>query len=342
MSVLTEKQFTEALPSSLDLFELDPYQTSILQHYYDNVRPPLVITDSSPVEFHINNAGSDFVDFGRTRIHVKLRVTHADISPLADKEKVGPVKLTLQSLWSQISVYLQGQQVSSSNGGYPYKAMMQSLLENGMDAKSSQLQSQLFYKDTGDSVVDFNDPDPYGSGNDGLINRGAFISGSKSVTLSGPLCEDVFNFDRHIVNGVDVGIKLFRSNKSFVLMLGESSKEYNIELQDVYLKVCKLKINDALILAHNNLFEKGNALYPYERSMVKMVSVPSTQLSYTWDNMFLNEMPSRLIVSLVKADGLRGSYTVNPFCFEGDIVKSVGLYLNGTSVPGRPLETDDI
>ncbi|XP_046581654.1 uncharacterized protein LOC124289094 [Haliotis rubra] len=250
MSVLTEKEFTEALPNSLDLFELPPYQTSILQHYYEN-----------------------------------------------------------------------GQQVSSSNGGYPYKALMETVLDYGTDAQTSQLTTQLYYKDSGVTVDEFNSGDPYASGNDGLINRGGFIAGSKSLTLTGPIMEDV---------------------TSFVLTSEESDKDYTVELQDVYLKVCKLRINDALIVAHNKQFEKGNAMYPYERSVVKMASVASSSLSFNWDPMFQDEVPSRLIVALVRSNGVNGSYTANPFCFQGDIIKSMGLYLNGTSVPGRPFESDDI
>ncbi|XP_046559753.1 uncharacterized protein LOC124268773 [Haliotis rubra] len=280
----------------------------ILQHYYENVRPLSVITDSSPVEFHIPNGGKDYIDLSKTRLHVKLKVTHTDKTPLADKEKVGPVNLTLQSLWSQVSVFLQGQQVSSSNGGYPHKALMETVLDYGTDAQTSQLTTQLYYKDSGVTVDEFNSGDPYASGNDGLINRWRF----------------------------------YRRNTSFVLTSEESDKDYTVELQDVYLKVCKLRINDALIVAHNKQFEKGNAMYPYERSVVKMASVASSSLSFNWDPMFQDEVPSRLIVALVRSNGVNGSYTANPFCFQGDIIKSMGLYLNGTSVPGRPFESDDI
>lgn len=98
MSVLTDKSFTEALPSSLDVFEMPPYQTCITQHFYVNVRPLSAIIDSSPVEFLISNEGSNYQDLKRTRIHVKLRVIHEDGSVQTDKEKVGPINLFLQSL----------------------------------------------------------------------------------------------------------------------------------------------------------------------------------------------------------------------------------------------------
>ncbi|XP_046329959.2 uncharacterized protein LOC124113577 [Haliotis rufescens] len=342
MSVLTEKQFTEALPSSLDLFELSPYQTSILLHYYVDVRPLSAITDTSPVEFLIPGAGSDYMDLAKTRLVVNLKVKHTDNTPLAAKEKVGPVNLLLASLWSAVSVAFQGQQVNINNAAYPYKAMFKTLLQYGADAKTSQLETQLFYTDNGDDQSDWNSVDPYSGGNDGLINRGLFIAKSKRLSLSGPLMEDVFEFKNKLVNGVDVGIKLFRSSVPFILMSDETTKQYVVELEDVYLKVCKLKVNNALIVAQSKQFESANALYPYMRSEMKVASVAASQMSYTWDNMYLNKCPSRLVVGMVRADAYNGSLTKNPFCFIGEDVEKVTLYLDGTPVPNRGLSPDDV
>lgn len=60
--VLSDKDFGEVLPSSLDLLEMTQYQTSILQHYYVDVRPLEAITDTSPSEFLISTGGSDYLD----------------------------------------------------------------------------------------------------------------------------------------------------------------------------------------------------------------------------------------------------------------------------------------
>ncbi|XP_048253208.1 uncharacterized protein LOC125381066 [Haliotis rufescens] len=272
---------------------MPPYQTSISQHY--NVRPFTSITDGSPVEFLTSNGGSDYIDLGRTRLHVTLRVTHEDGSMLTDKEHVGPVNLFKQSLWSQVAVYLQGQLVSSNNGGYPYKAFIQTLLGYGAEAKDNQLQSQLFNKDKGETTADFDSKDPLGGGN----------------------------------------------VPQFALMSGAPGTEYKIELQDVYLKVYKLKMDNALVLVHAKQFENTNALYPYMKTDIPQASISASQMTYTFDNLFLDQCPSRL-VGFVSGEGVNGSYTKHTFNFQGSNIKTVGLYLDGVSVPGRPVEADDI
>ncbi|XP_041376743.1 uncharacterized protein F54H12.2-like [Gigantopelta aegis] len=337
MSLLTDKDFVEGLPSALDLFTMPPYQTSVFQHYYVDVRPVSQITDSSPVELQIANSGSDYVDLKRSRLHVKLKVSPSEGTDLAKDEHVASVNLFMQALWSQVAVYLQGQLVSSANNHYPYKAYIQTLLNYRADTKQSQLQSQLFYKNQGETQADIET-----ATNGGLSDRGVFIADSKTVSMEGPLCEDIFNVGRYLVNGVDMTIKLFRSSIPFCLMPGKSVQEYKIELLDIYFKICKLKMNSALILTHNKLFEKSNSLYPFTKTEVKMSSISSSQQSYVWDSVFQSQCPNRLIVVFVDGDGVNGSYTKNPFNFQSSFVKTVGIYLDGLSVPNQPIEANDV
>lgn len=58
---------------------------------------------------------------------------HGDGTPLVENEKVGPVNLLLQFLWSQVEVALQGKVVASSNSYYGYNAYIQTLLKSSAD-----------------------------------------------------------------------------------------------------------------------------------------------------------------------------------------------------------------
>ncbi len=299
------------------------------------------INDSSPLEFQVSNSGSDYIDLKRTRLHVTLKVKHTDDSALATDEHVAPVNLFLQSLFSQVSVYLQNQLVSSTNNHYAYKSIMKTLLNYGAEAKTTQLTSQLFYQDTGSTDATIESANPETGTNQGLSFRGDFIETSKVLTMEGPLYEDVFGMNRHLVNGVDLTLKLYRSSPQFCLMSDATGKEYKIELQDAYLKVCKLKVNPALILAHNTLFKDSNALYPYTKSEVKVTSIPTSQQTHAIDNVS-NPIANRYIVGFVKSASLNGSYTGNPFNFQSSMLKTISLYIDGVSVPGRPTQADDI
>ncbi|XP_067648847.1 uncharacterized protein F54H12.2-like [Haliotis asinina] len=341
MSLLNDKEFEELVPESLNLFTLPPYQTSIQKHYFVNVRPLSQINDAAPLEFHVNNSGPDYTDLRRTRLHVKVKVTQDDGTVLGKGENIAPVNLFQQSLFAQVAVYLQSQLVSSTSNHYAYKSIMKVLLEYGEDAKRTHLSSQLFVKDYAESNSDLESSDVTGSVNNGMTSRALFIAESKTLTMSGPIYEDIFDMNRLLPNDVDLTLKMYRSDPKFCLMSSVNAHEFKIQLLDAYLQVCKVKVNPALILAHNTLFEKSNALYPYTKSEIKVTSIPTTQQAHTIDNVS-NPVANRYVVGLVESSSLNGSYTGNPYNFKSSMLKKMALYIDGVSVPGQPAEADDV
>ncbi|XP_071101799.1 uncharacterized protein F54H12.2-like [Haliotis cracherodii] len=341
MALLNDKEFEELVPETLNLFTLPPYQTSVQKHYFVNVRPLSQINDSTPLEFHVSNSGGDYVDLKRTRLHLKVKVTQTDGTALAEDENVAPVNLFLQSLFSQVTVYLQNQLVSSTNNHYAYKSMMKTLLEYGHEAKSTQLTTQLFYKDVAEQNSDLESSNVTGSINGRMSLRASYIVDSKVLTMSGPIYEDIFDVNRYLLNEVDLTLKMYRSDPKFCLMSNVTEHEFNFQILDAYLQVCKVKVNPALILAHNELFVKSNALYPYTKTEVKVTSIPTSQQTHSIDNVS-NPVANRYIVGLVESASLNGSYTGNPFNFKSSMLKKVTLYVDGVSVPSQPTEADDV
>ncbi|XP_046377818.2 uncharacterized protein F54H12.2-like [Haliotis rufescens] len=312
MALLNDKEFEELVPETLNLFTLPPYQTSVQKHYFVNVRPMSQINDSTSLEFHVSNSGGDYVDLKRTRLHLKSK-----------------------------SLKRTNQLVSSTNNHYAYKSMMKTLLEYGHEAKSTQLTTQLFYKDVAEQNPDLESSNVTGSINGGMSSRASYIADSKVLTMSGPIYEDIFDVNRYLLNEVDLTLKMYRSDPKFCLMSSVIEHKFKVQILDAYLQVCKVKVNPALILAHNELFEKSNALYPYTKTEVKVTSIPTSQQTHSIDNMS-NPVANRYIVGLVESASLNGSYTGNPFNFKSSMLKKVTLYVDGVSVPSQPTEADDV
>ncbi|XP_033729190.1 uncharacterized protein F54H12.2-like [Pecten maximus] len=181
--------------------------------------------------------------------------------------------------------------------------------------------------------------DPAGS-NSGLYERNQFTKDSVSVDMMGPLCEDVCRLSRYILNGVDVDLKLYRNRIPFTLMSDSNAQEYQIELQEVYFRVCRVQVNPGVLVGHNKALEVSPAKYPYVRTEVKVSSIPSGQTSFIWDNLYQSKLPSKLIIGLLSGDAYSGQYNKNPFNFKHYNAVSVGLYINNVSVPYRPHKLD--
>lgn len=148
MSLLSSKNFSEAQPSELELFQLPPYQLGVESITYEECRPTSQVTAYNPIEFNLcGQNGMDYIDLKRSKLYVKLSIKHSNGDDVASTSSIGPVNGFFVSLFSQVDCYLQGSLVTSSNTNYPYKCMMKTLLDYEQDTRASQLSSALIVKD---------------------------------------------------------------------------------------------------------------------------------------------------------------------------------------------------
>jgi hypothetical protein len=329
----------------LDLFTMPLTQTAIDGIYYLDIRPMSTISANSVIEFVMGGEGRDYLDLARTRLHVKFKITHQDGSKMTVQallntglpdpagttdEKVVPINACLHSLWNQIDVYINGFRMSQASGMYPYKAMIITLLGYSSAAKDTQLRAQGFRLETSPDL------DEYTAVNEGLFWRYELFKGSSSVDFEGPLLEDVMQLNRYLLNNMKVQIKLYPSQKQFFLMSGETNKDYKIDIEEVVLKACMVKVNPGVILGHAKAMETRNALYSYTKYDMKSYSVSADQRTVYLDNLFQGIRPSKLVVGMVSSAGFNGNYKKNPFKFHHYNVSNIALIVDGDTLPGRP------
>ncbi|GFY77377.1 uncharacterized protein F54H12.2 [Trichonephila inaurata madagascariensis] len=145
---MLDQDSPECAKSELNLFTLPPTQTVIEKGQWIQFHPIANVTDGGPVEFLISGSGEDYLDLSQTQLYVKAKILKNDGKVLTDDDKIGPVNLFLHSLFSQVDISLNGRNVSSSNNTYPYRAILETILNHGYDSKTSQLTSEIYYKDT--------------------------------------------------------------------------------------------------------------------------------------------------------------------------------------------------
>ena len=91
---------------------------------------------AGPIEFNVSGTGEEYLDLARTQLYVKAKITKANGTALDADTQVGPVNLFLHSLFSHVDVSLNERLISPSTNTYPYRAMLESLLNYGEEAKT--------------------------------------------------------------------------------------------------------------------------------------------------------------------------------------------------------------
>lgn len=323
----------ECVKSELDVFSVPPTQTSIENGQWIPYKPISALTDSSPIQFSVPAQGSEYIDLSHTKLYLKASVTKEDGKPLTETDHAGPVNNFLHSLFSQVDVYLGQKLISPANNTYPYRSYIESVLMYGPAAKTSHLTMSLWYDDLPGKM-----DDTTGTENTGLKKRKQFTDLSKEVELLGHLHADIFNQEKFLINGVELGVKLVRSQDKFSLMSESLSVKVNII--EATLLIRRVKINPSVLIAHNKALEHGNAKYPITRTDVKLFTIPSQVQGKTLDNVYLGQLPKRCIIGFVSNKACNGDYKKNPYNFHHYNINYISLYVDGQQIPSKPLQPD--
>ena len=343
MSVFSPDSGSDVAPVGLDLFSLPPNQVAILKQYYEDVRPISQYHGLNPLSFEVNLQGDVYTDLAKCKLFLKVRILKADGSRLVPGDQVTPVNLMFHAMFSEVDVRMNGTLVHSSGNMYPYIAYLHTLLRESQQAKKTKLTEQLFYPD---SAGFFEETNPNG-GNFGLFTRYQLAKASKLIELAGPLLGDCLMLDKYLINGVKLGITMKRSSSKFCLMSADNddaaaaavaAERYQVVIEDAFLRLYRLKINPAILVAHSKLLKSVTAKYPYTKRNIKCCNVPANQTVFHWDHIAESPLPKFVIVAFCSNRGVAGSYDRNPWSFIHCDLRVISLHVNGVSVPADPID----
>jgi hypothetical protein len=183
------------------------------------------------------------------------------------------------------------------------------------------------------------DGNPFGKSN-AVRRRKAIFKQNVVMDLMGYLSSDMWNIQAAILNGVEIGIKLYPNKDSFRLMCFPPGCEATLILRNITLRVCKKRMSPKIILAHSNVLENHDASYPFTRTEVRSFNITEGARSATVENPYQSNIPARLLVGMVRADSKAGNFSKDPLKFQHFDVSSAAFYINDEPVPRRPYQLD--
>ncbi|XP_035220633.1 uncharacterized protein F54H12.2-like [Stegodyphus dumicola] len=155
---------------------------------------------------------------------------------------------------------------------------------------------------------------PYRAYIETLLNRGCDSKTSKLIAEM---------YDKHLEKRSS-----FFKLSSIVDMIGEASLEFCLQG----------KAGHKVVLEHVSRscqsVEKSNAKYPINR----VYFIPQNSMSLIQDNVFVGQMPQRIVIGCVDNDAFHGNFAKSPFELKHYHLNFIGVYVDGQPVPYNPLE----
>lgn len=142
---LIDEDSVDSARSELELFEIQPTQTSIEESRFEHFYPLTTLDRGGPVEFKVSLGEDEYIDTNETFLYLKATIVDADGKAMAGKPKAGetipaksvvfPINYFIGSCFRQIEVSLNSKPIGGNEGLYPYRAYMETLLSYGAEAK---------------------------------------------------------------------------------------------------------------------------------------------------------------------------------------------------------------
>ena len=168
----------------------------------------------------------------------------------------------------------------------------------------------------------------------------SFVCGKQRNRYDGELDIHLDFQNRYLLNGVEVRLRLIRYKDLFCLHGNTDQAQNKVSLKEVTLFARKVKPNPAVQLAHAKALQHSTAKYPLRRMEVKSFTVLTGNRSITKENLFLGQLPTRMVIDVVDNDAYNGVITKSPFHFMHNSIHFMTLYHDGVQIPAKPLQSD--
>jgi hypothetical protein len=350
-------------------FQRQEYITAIdsIKEVRHNPRLGLPLPQQT-VEFIIPKSPIDFIDFKHSDLYCKVCVVKKDRSNFViarreetkrnartgEEEKVPvddftseetefaiPINLLLHTMWKSCDVVVQHNTVSTCGNFYPYKAFMDTIIEMSEDEKNL-LYTEGYVHDDG-NVYNYH---PFGGVrgerfsaiNTGQRTRYEWSRDGAVLEMKGPLRTDIWTQEHLILNNVDITVKLEPSSEAFRLCYHPSSMKCELEFLELQLILRRVRLNNKVLDGINAGLKKMPAQYPHRKTDFRVYQIPKGSFSRDLDDIWQNQVPSKVIAAFVDAESFNGVPHKNPLCFEHCDITSIGLFKDYEPATHQPFE----
>ena len=365
MSLIHEHS-CECSLSPLEWFRLLPTQTAVEKTMDVEYQSLTSLKNNAPVEFYIPASTDDYIDLMNSKLYFSFRILTSDNAQCPQNSIVAPINDIFNGLWSNVELFMNDRLISHSNNTHGYTTMLSHLIHDSEESLHSDRALRLLYKDT-PGQMDFLDASvpnmdglikgfhPIGAelvlgeggavteeaitdpGNNGLHQRFLFSRMSQKVSVMGPLNIAMFEQERYLPNGVSIKLRFHRQREAFTMMSLDGNA-YKIEVEEAFMLMRKVKPAPGVQLGHAETLMKMPAKFPITRKETKVLTLTKDVNTFVKDNIFLGQLPKRVVIGMVNNQAFAGHIQLNPYNFQHMNVNFIQMYTDGEPVRSKPLQ----
>ena len=302
----------------------------IEKDYDREINPISAIHPGSPIEFQISGTNIFYISLRDSYFDLQFNVTLGDGNNLPADAAVGPANLLAHSLFSNIELSLNGKQVTEPTIHYQYRAYLETLANYSSYVQEKRLVSEGWLLDT---ASHFDAPNGHDGANAGLVARKAWIHQSRHHRLILRPRLDLFHQDCDLPPNTDVRLRLIPNRDEFYLITSVNV-HYHLTIQSVRFWIRTREVSAQCLLSHQQMLHSGvNYRIHMPSIRIKTLSIPAGTIRQEFDNLYMGQLPHKIIMGMVLGTHMDGTYGSNPYWFQHFGLTYLVLRVNGELVP---------
>ena len=305
--------------------ELDLHALPITQH---DILKSQKITKTTNNALTANTQSFDFTfdpttlytDLSETELYLEYKVQKPDGTLVKDTDTSAPVNNIGHSLFKSLQLLVNGEKVTANNEDYAIRAMFMDLLGTSKSDKATRMVGcQGWTKDTAGRM------DVSGATNLGWVARRKACAAKETHCIVMKPHLNLISQCKLLPSFCELKFIFERSSQAFYMMQSDT-ETFFINITKAEMSLRQVLVRDEVVTTHNAMvmdLKYGNFNFPVTRTRVTKHTLAGGSQSYSWTQPDTSQIPSRIIIGLVKETACSGTKTENPFNFRSYGVKEV-------------------
>jgi hypothetical protein len=289
------------------------------------IRPISSINNSNIIQFVTPKMPDVCIDTSATRLSVEFQILQEDgkavVTPAG--KYISTINSQLDSLFSGISIGINGEQILSSNHNHVLSFFMKQLNFSSEYRKSVLASSNYFETSAGDEGV--------ATGTSFLELKKTVLE-SKKVQVAGSFPHPFFQSSKFLPPDTELSVTLSQTPNE-IFLIHDSGLKLKVVIVDIYMSLRLVKLENNLQSALSSALNKSPYIYPFKHTVLKTFTLAKGASSYTIHNSFYGVLPSRIFALQIPTEAFNGTISTSPLSFKHNKLNNFKFVYNGTSIP---------
>ena len=293
---------------------------------------PTASLDENCIEFEFQTDRNYYVDLRQTYLAVKLKLVkgrgceiyntrevkneHKEEAKAVQEKTteeepvsvVTHVKNMLHSIFSNVEVYINNQQIYNSNGLYAHKSYISNNFKGAISENKGVLHCKRYdYEDFPDEIMEAPLSEPF------FTRRLKMLSRPDGFMMYGKLGVDFFSISELLYPKVKVRLRLNRARPNFYMI--SDNPNVSLGIVDCSLYNRRIALKEDYNKKRMDMLAYTPVEFNYLETLAKTFIIPAIQNQFIQENIFNNAPVRRIAIAMNTNSAFTGSNTKNPFWY---------------------------